>query len=142
MTGGEASLVNSYLAFESWSGSVIRVSTSCMVLIPCISISPDVGLSQRLWPVTLLSQPRHASVAPWSPPSFFLVWNQLVWEAFTEVRRPQHSLVRDFLSGVLHPVHLAMPVLNGVALSADEVGGIRARQTQVRRLSLVPHRGK
>lgn len=36
---------------------------------------------------------------------------ELVWSAFKEVRRPQLSLVRDIISGVLHPVALAMPEL-------------------------------
>lgn len=39
--------------------------------------------------------------------------NQLVWDAFKEVRRPQLPLVRDMISAVLHPVNFAMPELNG-----------------------------
>lgn len=43
---------------------------------------------------------------------------QAVWSVFREVRRPQAPLVRDLVSGVLHPVLLSMPELNGeIALS-------------------------
>lgn len=42
---------------------------------------------------------------------FLSTYAQLVWSAFKEVRRPQLSLVRDIISGVLHPVALAMPEL-------------------------------
>lgn len=49
---------------------------------------------------------------------------QLVWSAFKEIRRPQLSLVRDLISGALHPVALAMPELVGAHGVSGKVSGL------------------
>lgn len=48
----------------------------------------------------------------------------MVWGAFKEVRRPQLSLVRDLISGVLHPVALAMPELIDARVFPGKVSGL------------------
>lgn len=55
---------------------------------------------------------------------FFSMCAQLVWGALKEVRRPQLSLVRDLISGVLHPVALAMPELIDAQASSGKVSGL------------------
>lgn len=39
------------------------------------------------------------------------------------MRRPQLLLVRDLIFSVLHPMHLAMPELNGASALSDKVSG-------------------
>lgn len=59
-----------------------------------------------------------------TPTLFFTGVPQLVWDVFKEVRRPQLPLVRNLIYGVLHPVLLAMPELNGIPALPKKVGTV------------------